>query len=150
MGEGKWIPDVKPSTPVEKAARKTLELRAERIRECLAPALDALNADPEPVHQLRVGARRATVALDLFTDCLPASVYRKTRRSLRDLRRSAGEARDWDVFLLSLQHNTNRRRSAGFLLGYAHGQRSAAQTVLVEVAHDFSSKLSRHWSQVRD
>ena len=148
MAEGKWIPDLTGTTPVEEAAREALQRRLETIEKALAPSLDASSSDPEPVHQLRVGARRATVALDLFADCLPRSVYRKTRRSLRDLRRSAGEARDWDVFLLTLGQKASRRRAAGFLLGYAHGQRSAAQSILVEVAHKFSSKLSRHWGQV--
>ena len=127
MGEGKWIPDVRPSTPVAKAARKTLEMRAERIRDCLAPALDALNGDPEPVHQLRVGLRRATVALDLFADCLPKKIYRQARRTLRRLRRSAGQARDWDVFLLALRDGAPGRGGAHFLRAFANGQRIAAQ-----------------------
>src|SRR5437867_2795173 len=99
MAESKWIPDLTAATPLEKAARATFQQRLEALEKALAPALDALNPDPEPVHQLRVGARRTTVALDLFADCLPRRVYRPARRALRDVRRSAGEARDWDVFL---------------------------------------------------
>src|SRR4051794_34692884 len=115
MGEGKWIPNVKASTAVEKAARKALETHLETIRQALAPALDALSADLEPVHQLRVGVRRATAVLDLFADCLPRRAYRRARRGLRDLRRSAGQARDWDVFLLTLTGEGRRRGGLDFL-----------------------------------
>lgn len=146
MGEGKWIPDVKPSTPVAKAARKTFEMRADRIRECLAPALDALNADPEPVHQLRVGLRRATVALDLFADCVPAKVYRQARRTLRDLRRAAGQARDWDVFLLTLRPRA--RGGTRFLRAYVHGQRMAAQALLTGAAGRFSERFAKRWDKL--
>lgn len=148
MAEGRWIPDLTAATSVEKSARATLERRLEAIERSLAPALDALNPDPEPVHQLRVGARRTTVALDLFADCLPRRVYRRARRALRDLRRSAGAARDWDVFLMALLHQAKRKGGVKFLLGYAHGQRNAAQAALVDVAHDFSGELDRHAEEV--
>lgn len=148
MAEGKWIPGLSCATAVEKAARATLHQRLEAMETALAPALDALSPDPEPVHQLRVGARRTTVALDLFADCMPRRVYRRARRALRDLRRSAGEARDWDVFLLALKSNAGRKGGVGFLLGYAHGQRNAAQAALLSVAHDFLADLTRHSQQV--
>ncbi len=148
MAEGKWIPDLTAATSLEKAARETFQRRLEALEQALTPALDALNPDPEPVHQLRVGARRTTVALDLFAGCLPPRVYRRARRALRDLRRSAGEARDWDVFLLTLKSKAIRKGGVSFLVGYAHGQRNAAQAALVQAAHDFSVDLAHHAEQV--
>src|SRR5262249_4315666 len=92
----------------------------------------------EYVHQLRVGTRRADAALRIFTACLPGEVYRKSRRRLRELRRAAGAARDWDVFLADLlmrgqEAGAQRRAGLDFLIGYAVGQRTAAHAQLEEV-----------------
>src|SRR5262249_40885803 len=38
----------------------------------------------------------------------------------------------------------------GFVLGYAHGQRNAAQATLINVAHDFSANLSKQWGSIDD
>src|SRR5438445_7388852 len=132
MAEGKWISGLSASTPVAEAARQTLTVRLEVVRRYLKLALDETNNDPEPVHQLRVGTRRARAALDIVAAYLPGKVAKRARKQLRRLRRVAGEARDWDVFRLTLTTLSQRRPAAqrpglDFLIGYALAQRSVAQ-----------------------
>ena len=93
------------------------------------------------MHQLRVGTRRAGAALNIFSLCLPDKVYASSRKQLRRLRRAAGEARDWDVFLLALaeqapQKWTRQRAALDFLIGYALANRVAAQDHLVAASDD--------------
>jgi CHAD domain-containing protein len=95
----------------------------------------------EPVHQLRVGSRRASAALELFCSCLPEKTFKMTGKRLKNLRRAAGEVRDWDVFLQTLHRQKGKepgRSSPGldYLIGYASGQRAAAKESLNEAATD--------------
>jgi CHAD domain-containing protein len=136
MAGGKWIPGLTADTPLADAARHALTVRLELVRDHLPPALHEAERDPEHVHQLRVATRRARAALDIFADCLPSKAYKRARRRLRDLRRAAGEARDWDVFL-SVLAQRQRKPPAGqrpgldFLTGYALSRRLAAQERLL-------------------
>ena len=140
MADDKWIADLHGDMPVADAAKKALALRLGIVRDRLPDAVFKADDDIEHVHQLRVGTRRAGAALRIFASCLPDRLYRKTRNALRALRRSAGEARDWDVFLEMLQARLSKappkqRRGLDFLLGFAHGQRVLAQEHLRQ-AHD--------------
>jgi inorganic triphosphatase YgiF len=56
-------------------------------------------ADPEGVHQLRVGVRRARSAFSLFRAVMPASEFADTSADLRWAAGELGPARDADVFL---------------------------------------------------
>jgi CHAD domain-containing protein len=139
MPGGKWIDGLTATTETVDAARRVLSVRLEVVREELPPAVRESENDPEHVHQLRVATRRARAALDIFACCLPSKVYRAAKKQLRDVRRAAGEARDWDVFLANLagpEQRQNRRWSAGldFLMGYGLAQRAAAQNDLCRVA----------------
>jgi CHAD domain-containing protein len=53
---------------------------------------------PEYVHELRVATRRVSAALELFEDWLPSRKTERLVRKLDALRKSAGSARDCDVF----------------------------------------------------
>jgi triphosphatase len=59
-------------------------------------------SDPEGVHQMRVGVRRARAALGLFEALLPADRVRSLRSELRWLGRELGAARDLDVLTRGL------------------------------------------------
>jgi CHAD domain-containing protein len=135
MLDAKWIPGLHPETPLDKAAKRALAARLEVIHHFLPLAIDKSDDDPEYVHQLRVGTRRAAAAIDILAACLPSKTYKKARTQVRRLRQAAGEARDWDVLLLELlqrESAADARRRAGLdvLLGYARGQRVAAQNGL--------------------
>lgn len=143
MSEGKWLHHLTATTPAADAARKMLRVRLSTVAHFLNLALRAFEKDTEFVHQLRVGARRAVTALDVFASCLPAKIYRRARRKLRRLRRAAGRARDWDVFLLALDRDAPLLPGKEFLLGYALGQRLLAQERLETAAGGFRAGFAR-------
>lgn len=147
MAAGKWIPELTASTPVTDAARLALAKRLEVVREYLQLALQEPDKDVEHVHQLRVGTRRASAALEIFRCCLPTPEYKRARKHLRQLRQAAGEARDWDVFLLGLGKQRPRpaRQEPGwdFLTGYALSSRQSAQEHIRDSSPDFPFAFER-------
>jgi CHAD domain-containing protein len=156
----KWIEDLPPCTPPAQAARRVLEVRLEHVRHSLSQATEEPEKDPEYVHQLRVGTRRARAALDTFRHWLRRRVYRSARKRLRAIRRAAGEARDWDVFLITLAERRREREQDAkiapglhFLAGYAHSRRQLAQVRLNQlgntVAQSFGELVSETVAGVR-
>src|SRR6266581_4509155 len=97
MFDGKWIEGLGPLLTVAEAARIALQVRLEVVRYFLPLAMHESDRDPEHVHRLRVGTRRAGAALRIFADALPSKLHRKAKKTLRSIRQAAGEARDWDV-----------------------------------------------------
>ena len=146
MADGKWINGLAPAMPVEDAARVVLAARFEVVRQYLPLAAARPYEDVEYVHQLRVGTRRAGAALQAFASCLPRKHLRAAKQSLRGLRRAAGDARDWDVFLLALAdaRGDDPAETPGFdfLAGYALGERSAAQLRLAAAADDAGPRFA--------
>jgi CHAD domain-containing protein len=148
MAGGKWIGDLTAETPVADAARRALTVRLEVVRDYLPLALHDAENDPEHVHQLRVGTRRARAALDIFAQCLPPKALKSAKKLLRGLRRAAGEARDWDVFVAGLvtwegRRGTREKPGLDYLIGYASALRTAAQTHLEEAAADYPFSFDR-------
>jgi CHAD domain-containing protein len=138
MADGKWIDGLAPDMPLPSAARHVLGIRLHVVREYLPKAIHEARDDIENVHQLRVATRRADAALCIFAACFPRKEYRRARKRLRKIRRAAGAARDWDVFLEDVHERrqlSTRPEQAGFdgLAGYALGRRRVAQQQLEEV-----------------
>jgi CHAD domain-containing protein len=139
MADGKWIEGLTPEMTVSSAARDVLDTRFKVVRHYLPLAVEKSSEDPEYVHQLRVGTRRAGAALRVFADCIPRKHFKGVRQSLRLIRQAAGDARDWDVFLLGLPATKPLMSEPGkpaldFLVGYSMGERAAAQVRLVNAA----------------
>src|SRR5947199_3407293 len=86
MVDGKWIEGLGPLLSVAEAARLALQVRFEVVRYHLPLAMHEADRDPEHVHRLRVGTRRAGAALRLFGSTLPEKVHRKARQTLRSVR----------------------------------------------------------------
>jgi CHAD domain-containing protein len=148
MADGKWISELTAGTPLVDAARRVLMVRLEVVCHYLSLAVHEADKDVEYVHQLRVGTRRAGAALTIFKSCLPDNVHNKARKRLKELRRLAGDARDWDVFLIALsergQHAApTQRPGIDFLMGYAAAQRRAAQMHLEETGPEYPFVLER-------
>ncbi|MFO0799224.1 MAG: CHAD domain-containing protein [Gemmataceae bacterium] len=144
MAEGKWISGLRPDMPVEEAARVVIAARFEVVRHYLPLAAARPYEDVEYIHQLRVGTRRAGAALRVFSVCLPRKHLRAAKQSLRGLRRAAGDARDWDVFLLALADARGAKPDAtyDFLAGYTLGERAAAQSRLAAAADDVGPRFA--------
>lgn len=148
MSKGKWFDELSPSTPLNDAARRVISLRLEVIRDHLSLALQKPEKDPEYVHQVRVGTRRAGAAIKVFSDCFPKKPLRQARKRIRDLRRAAGGARDWDVFLINLRRSAAElgeeyRSGLDFLYGFATGQRLRAQQELDAAFPNFPFSFDR-------
>jgi CHAD domain-containing protein len=148
LAAGKWISDLKATTPLTDAARHVLTVRLEVVRRYLPLALREADKDPEHVHQLRVGTRRARAALDIFASCLPKKVFKGARKHLRDIRRVAGEARDWDVFLADLtewsrKQPNEHKPGLDCLFGYVVARREAAQAQLEEAGKQYPFTFER-------
>lgn len=160
MGEGKWVPGLTPGMPAEDAARRVLGARLDAVARWLPRAALESQQGPENVHQLRVSTRRADAALRIFRECLPNKAYRAARLRLRTMRRAAGAARDWDVFLIELQAREQvvpekERPGLDLLIGYALGQRDAAQPGLDTLGQegpfgDFAAEVLRKVRSAED
>ena len=145
MSEGKWFSDLGAGTPLAEAARSVLTTRLEIVGKYLDEVAKAENGDPENIHQLRVSSRRATAGLELLVDCFPSKIQTKAKKELKRLRRAAGGARDWDVFLHSLKMRSVPRpmRSAlDLVIGYALAQHESAKAQLRVEAQEYSQDFS--------
>ncbi|HEY8504038.1 MAG TPA: CHAD domain-containing protein, partial [Gemmataceae bacterium] len=139
MAGGKWIDGLAPTTPVRSAARAVLGQRFERVAKYLRRVGQAGVPGPENVHQLRVATRRAAAALSVFKASLPRKYRRGARKLLREIRRTASAARDWDVFAARFAPPGDGPGAAAggardALLGYALARRADAQAALDELA----------------
>lgn len=144
MADGKWIEGLAPEMTVSTAAREVLVARFQVVRHYLPLAIENSSKDPEFVHQLRVGTRRVGAALRVFADCLPRKHLKEARTSLQRIRRAAGDARDWDVFLLGLPNSkslSGTPPALDFLVGYALGERIAAQSRLKDATTEMSTRF---------
>jgi CHAD domain-containing protein len=145
VAAGKWIEGLTASTPLPEAARLVLGTRLEVVRDYLELALRQPEKDTEYIHQLRVGTRRANAAVRIFQDCLPKKVHKDIKRKLRDVRRGAGEARDWDVFLAGLRQRLHdaphNHCGLDYLAGHALAQRLLAQENLEHAVDDDATSL---------
>ncbi len=139
MADGKWISGLKADTPLAEAAGLAFVTRSKAIRKYLPLALEHPDQNLEYIHQLRVGTRRAGAVVSEFEDCWSDKFLGKLQKNLKRLRRAAGAARDWDVMRLSLQVRRekveqNEWVGIDYLLGFAQGEREAAQRQLEKVA----------------
>lgn len=145
MASDKWVKDLQADTPLAEAACRVLQARLDAVHNYLGLILEK-DEDPESVHQLRVGSRRTAAALDMFQNCLPVKVYSKANKKLKKLRRAAGAARDWDVFLQSFKSRTvpaKAREGLNLVIGYALSQRQAAEAQLETAARNLSKKYGK-------
>lgn len=147
MADGKWIEGLTPAMPVADAAKAVLAARFAVVRNFLPLAAEKPHENSEYVHQLRVGTRRAAAALRVFADALPNKQLKAAKRTLRAVRRAAGEARDWDVFLASLPEakpldTVVGRPARDFLMGFAVGERTAAQVLLASATAEAGPLLT--------
>jgi len=146
MADGKWISDLTATTPLADAARRVLTARLSAIHHYLPLAMRQSSDDPEHVHQLRVSTRRAGAALEIFAQCLPEKDYQRARKTLKRIRRAAGAARDWDVFLgelSAIDKASGRQPVRDLIVGFAVSRRLAAQGPLEIASPNFPFDYER-------
>lgn len=96
-----WLVLEADGVPASTVAARTLRQRLDTVWNELRAACEDPH-DPDRVHDLRVATRRSLAALDVFEDLLPPRRRSWLARSLRRLRRAAGDARDLDVLAARL------------------------------------------------
>lgn len=101
MGKSKNRATDPPSAamPVEDHARQILRARIDSVILYLKKSAKPRSPHHESIHHLRTGSRRAIAALELFNELLPQQKTRKLYKLLKKVRRSAGNARDYDVII---------------------------------------------------
>jgi CHAD domain-containing protein len=112
------MPQLDPAAPPQAAFAALFRAALAQVAGNVLGVLES--ADPEYLHQLRVGLRRLRSALRAFGPVLEEPAWLK--RSLRRLQ-PLGVARDWDVFVESLV----RARATAPVLRRARRQRDAAR-----------------------
>ncbi len=85
------------SRPNNRFADPTTPLLKQRIARLYVQIPKALGGAEEPLHQMRVAARRLRVALPLVAQKPQGQRVRRARRLLRGLTRGGGTSRDLDV-----------------------------------------------------
>ncbi len=98
--KGRW-PSLKGRESVEDTMRAVLEACLAQVQGNLYGVAHAA-ADPEYLHQLRVGMRRMRSALRVFEGLGPREVFRAPAARLKELMPELSAARDWDVFCARL------------------------------------------------
>lgn len=147
---GRTIDAIRSDTPLHEAIERSVGGRLAAVSDVVPVAAERRRAESKAVHRLRVATRRAGAALDLFEPALPESRSRAVRRSLKKLRRAAGDARDGDVAMVSTVGLIEGGGSSGvraealsFALGVASCERDAAGSRLADRCVSIGPKLSR-------
>jgi CHAD domain-containing protein len=115
----------------------------------------------EPVHDLRVAARRMRTALRLLDDAEPSGRYRRWDRMLKRLSSALSRARDMDVQMDFLSEFLKKRRDARCrpgikrLLARLHERRDKQQRKLIKeldrfVARKTLRELRREFRQIKE
>jgi putative phosphoesterase len=103
------------------------------------------NNDIEYVHKLRVASRRTRAALDVFQTCFGRKLARKWGRTIRNVTRSSGAARDADVQIAFLKNHAktnqdkNAARGLDYLIKIRTTRRRAMQASVTKALNDLEA-----------
>jgi len=105
-----------------------------------------LGEGPEPLHKLRVTARRMDTVLTLFRACLPAGL-RRSRPTLKRLRDALGTVRDVDIRLEAVNAYCgglpeSDRAALAPLLQYLGAERARARSAMLRA---LDATQTRQW-----
>jgi CHAD domain-containing protein len=105
-----------------------------------------LGEGPEPLHRLRVTARRMATIVSLFHACLPAGL-RRSRRTLKGLLDTLGIVRDADIRLEAVSTfrrslPEGERHALDPLLQYLQSERARARSIMLRA---LDAKRTRDW-----
>ncbi len=144
----KWILDVSKDGLASAAAMHTIHLRLKSVHAYLPLAANDAERDREYVHQLRVATRRAVAAAQLYRQFLAKQSRQDLCHALKQIRKAAGNARDYDV-LIERHERVADSRHARAILKQIRKRRREAQAPLRQVyrssvQHQTLRKLERH------
>jgi CHAD domain-containing protein len=134
----KWLADTSPDMSVSAVARTAVTNRLETFWHYLPLAAERPEDDVEYIHQLRVSTRRSSAALQIFGSLLPKRSSKWLRQELGRVRRAAGDARDFDVFIdrLSEEKNHLDPEIRAAIMEELRERREDAQPAVIEACED--------------
>jgi exopolyphosphatase/guanosine-5'-triphosphate,3'-diphosphate pyrophosphatase len=148
---GRWIEGLAADMPVTEAADVVLRRRLDSVTTLLSKANKRGEKGFELVHQLRVATRRAGATLEVFQPLIGKALYREVQEQLRQVRRRAGNARDWDIFLNIIKKKyplaETRSRAVEQVLRLAGKEQTKARRKLT-LLRTFGRDLRREARQV--
>lgn len=111
---------MKGEEPVLRAVLGALEGRLKLVRQRFKQATRNSRGrggrnNEERIHQLRVATRRASAALDLYAEFLPRKRAEKMAKTLKRIRRTAGNVRDCDLLLSRFSSESARDAAPSFV-----------------------------------
>ena len=143
--------DEEPATAVMHGSTRASDFAADALQRLLQdwqahePAA-RLGEGPEPLHKLRVTARRMDTVLSLFRTFLPSSVVRN-RPKLKALLDAVGNVRDVDIRLEAVSAfrdklADNDKTACDPLLQHLESERTQARTRMLRA---LDAKATREW-----
>jgi CHAD domain-containing protein len=100
--------------------------------------------DADAIHDLRVAIRRLSRCLRVFADFYPDDSWKKIRKELAELMRSAGRVRDRDIALALLAEAGVERRAA-IAARLETERKQAARDLQLETRRWKRGSFSRKW-----
>lgn len=94
---GRWIEGVTAEMPLLEALESILRQRCDAVLHFLPRATVYDPDEYEPIHKLRVSARRLAAVLDVLAEGFPEAPRKSLFRVVQKIRRGCGTARDLDV-----------------------------------------------------
>lgn len=128
----KWNEKIKPGDSLESIVAKSLNQRISAVRYYLKLAAERPYEDSEYVHQLRVWSRRSVAALELYRECLQKKQSAKLKKYLKIIRKTAGDARDYDVLIKKYEVNKDNK-STQRLLEFLQKKRDLSQAPIEKI-----------------
>lgn len=121
----KWL-ECDPASPVREVARVALEGRLESVPSLLETVVEEGRDVPDQVRLLRVATRRASTAVNLFSEFASPAATSQITRDLKKIRKVAGRMRDLDVLIANTEWKNPESENLQFLAS----RRSRAQLKL--------------------
>lgn len=131
------------TAPVEKLARQVVKLRVQAAVHYWEQVAKRTTPRESDVHQLRVWSRRAIASIELFSSLLPAEPTADLLRILNKTRKRAGQARDCDVLLGTLD-----KSARAILAEPLQALRKLRQESAEKLRHSYRKKV--HAGKVRE
>ncbi len=149
-----WFTDFQPGDPLGVVAASVLSGRLVAVLRHFPLALAHAGDDVEHVHHLRVAARRCSAALAAFENILPKKLRDQAGDMVRSIRKNAGLARDWDVFLMGIgsgsKSGKHLPRGGELLEGLALAQRVMAQRELAGACPEFGQSFPKLMEKIAE
>jgi hypothetical protein len=106
MAQAKGLRHLHCQDPLSETARTILEVRLDELLETRATISGP--ADSQPLHDLRIAAKRLRYSLEMFAVCFPEKVAQERADTVREMQDVLGRIHDLDVLQGLLQERLAR------------------------------------------